>query len=51
MDFETTKLPIEENLKKEIVKYLLPADNTKRQSGEKKNRKQRKNGKGETENE
>ena len=51
VDGELTRDFTEESLKKEIVKYLLPADNTKRQPGEKKNRKQRKNGKGETENE
>ena len=51
VDGELTRDFTEETLKKEIVKYLLPTDNAKRQSGEKKNRKQRKNGKGETGNE
>lgn len=41
----------EESLKKEITKYLLPTDNTKRQPGEKRSKKHKRNVKGGAENE
>ena len=51
IDGELTRDFTEETLTKEIMKYLLPADNTKRQPGEKRNKKHKRNEKGETENE